>query len=195
MRGLREDEGKLSRLSVSGDDLELSYRRSPILADLGRAAAGLVLALVPLVLLSPAWPVALGLLGLAILFAAFLRQTWRRRGTRVRLAGDAIVLAGPQEQRLAWRDLELLRLRWFGPRREGAGWLDLELRGGGGERIGLTSALEGFELVLARALAEARRNGVLLEPVTQANLTAVLDRAAARPAPVRAPAGSSAPRA
>jgi len=170
-------------VSVSGDDLELGYRRAPLLADLARAAAGMVLVLLPLAFLSPPWPVALGLTGLAALFAVFLRQTWRRRSMHVRLGPDGIVLAGNGDRRcrrLAWSDLDGLRLRWFGARRVGAGWLDLELRGGG-QRIAITSALNGFDLVLDRALAAAERNGVRLEPLTRANLEA------ARGAPPRGP--------
>lgn len=178
-------------LGVSGDELELGYRTGPIVADLARAGAGLVLVLTPLVMLTPSWPVALGLLGLAALFAVFLHQSWRRRGTRVRITEEGIELVGEQDRRLAWRELDLLRLRWFGPRRQGAGWLDLELRGAG-KRIAVTSGLEGFDLVLGRALAAAERNGVVLEAVTQANVAAVL-REAERAA-LKDPAGSSAPR-
>jgi hypothetical protein len=159
-------------VSVSGDDLELGYRRAPILADLARSTAGMVLVLLPLAFLSPPWPVALGLAGLAVLFVVFLHQTWRRRSLRVRLEPDGIVLVGDGDRRrLAWSDLDGLRLRWFGARRVGAGWLDLELRGGG-QRIAITSALNGFDLVLERALAAAERNGVRLEPLTRANLEA-----------------------
>ena len=109
----------------------------------------------------------------------------------MRITEEGIELVGEQDRRLAWRELDLLRLRWFGPRRQGAGWLDLELRGAG-KRIAVTSGLEGFDLVLGRALAAAERNGVVLEAVTQANVAAVL-REAERAA-LKDPAGSSAPR-
>lgn len=161
---------------ISQDDVELSYRPYPILADLGRAGAGLALTIAPLFLLAPPWPVAAGLVGLAALFAVFLHQTWQRSRTRILLRLDGIELTGASARFLAWDDLDRLRLRWFGRHRPGAGWLDLELRGGG-SRFSVTSSLEGFELVLQRALAAAERNGVAIEPLTRANLAA-LGRAA-----------------
>lgn len=178
-------------MSVPEDDLELAYRRRAIFADLARGAGGLALVLWPLGALSPAWPVAFGLAALGGLFAVFLFQTWRRAQLRVRLGDEGIAVSGPRPRRLRWRELRSLRLRWFGPRRSGAGWLDLELAGDG-ERIALTSTLEGFEEVLERAVAAAERNGVALEPVTRANLAAWRGRAAR--GPLRSPAGSSAPR-
>lgn len=156
---------------VSGYDIELSYRRLPVAADLLRAGTGLGLTLLPILLLAPPWPVALGLLALAALFAAFLRQTWQRRQLQVRLEPDGITLIGRHQRHLAWCELAGLRLRWFGPHQPGRGWLDLELRGRQGA-ITVTSALDGFELVLRRALDAAERNGIALEPVTQANLAA-----------------------
>ena len=152
---------------VSGYDIELSYRRLPMAADLLRAGAGLGLTL----LLDPPWPAALALLGLAALFGCFLWQTWQRQRCQIRLDPVGITLTGRRQRHLAWRDLAGLRLRWFGQRQPGRGWLDLELRDGR-NRITVTSALEGFELVLRRALDAAERNGVTLEPVTQANLAA-----------------------
>lgn len=172
----------MGRAAIPGDDLELGYRWAPIWADLLRAGGGLGLALLPLVLLTPPWPVALGLVALGAVFALFLLQTWRRQHSLIRLSEEGIAVTGATERALAWRDLDRLRLRWFGPRRQGGGgWLDLELSGRG-QRIAVTSALDGFELVLDRALAAAERNGVALEPVTRANLEAALGAA---PGPVR----------
>ncbi len=172
-----------------GNAVELRYLASSIWADLARAAGGLALSLVPLAAGGPPWPVSLGLLALAALFAVFLVQSWRRGRSLVRLSEDGVaLLSGGGARQLAWRDLGHLRLRWFGPRRRGAGWLDLELRGSGsGERLSFTSGLAGFEQLLERAVLAADRNGVELEPVTRANLAEVR-------AVVRGPAGSWAPR-
>ena len=158
---------------VPEDGIELRYAAGAIRADLARAAAGLALASAAIAA-RPPWPVALGLVGLAALFATFLLQTRRRGRSAVRLGahGITLVLPSSRSRRLAWRDLERLRLRWFGPRRPGAGWLDLELRGGG-ERLTLNSSLGRFDLVLDQAVRAAERNGVELGPVTRANLAAV----------------------
>lgn len=180
------DRRGLSASDVPGDEVELRYAARSIWADLARGIGGLTLSLAPLALASPPWPVFLGLFGLAALFAAFLLQTWRRGESAVRLSeGGIVLLSGTGSRGLAWRDLERVRLRWFGPRRAGAGWLDLELCGGG-ERLTVTSGLAGFEQVLGQAVAAAERNGVELEAVSRANLAEVLA--------ARGPAGSSAPR-
>lgn len=161
--------------------MELAYRTAPLLADYGRALGGLALALLPLLLLEPPWPVRLGLLALAALFAAFLAQTRQRHRARLRLTQDGLTLLGSPGGQVAWGELDGLRLRWFGGHRPGAGagWLELELMGGGG-RLVVTSALERFDEVLARAVDAAERRGIELEPATRANALAALGRA--RPA-------------
>jgi hypothetical protein len=157
--------------------LDLAYRTAPLVADYARAGAGLALAGVPLVAADPAWPVRLGLLALVALFLVFLAQTRQRQRSRVRLSAGGLALVAGAERRLAWRDLAALRLRWFGSRRLGKGWLELELRGGG-EHLVVTSALERFDAVVAAAVRAARDNGLPLEPSTRANLEALLGRAA-----------------
>jgi hypothetical protein len=163
---------------VPGEPVELAYRTAPLVADYFRAGAGLLLAAAPLAATEPAWPVRLGLVALIALFLVFLAQTWQRQRSRVRLAPGGISLVGPAEQRLAWRELDALRLRWFGSRRQGKGWMELELRGGGGQRLVLTSALQRFDDVVAESVQAARDNGLPLEPSTRANVEALLGRAA-----------------
>jgi hypothetical protein len=157
--------------------VDLAYRTAPLVADYLRACAGLALAGVPLVAADPGWPVGLGLLALVVLFLVFLAQTWQRQRSRVRLSAGGVALLAGAERRLAWRDLDALRLRWFGSRRQGKGWLELELRAGG-ERFVVTSALERFDAVVAEAVNAARDNGLPLEPSTRANLEALLGPAA-----------------
>jgi hypothetical protein len=163
--------------AAAASGVDLAYRPIPLAADYLRACAGLALAGIPLVAADPAWPVGLGLLALVVLFLVFLAQTWRRQRSRVRLSADGVALLAGAERRLAWRDLDALRLRWFGSRRQGRGWLELELRGGG-ERLVVTSALERFDAVVAEAVHAARDNGLPLEPSTRANVEALLGRAA-----------------
>ena len=163
--------------AAAASGVDLAYRPIPLAADYLRACAGLALAGIPLVAADPAWPVGLGLLALVVLFLVFLAQTWSRQRSRVRLSADGVALLASAERRLAWRDLEALRLRWFGSRRHGRGWLELELRGGG-ERLVVTSALERFDAVVAEAVHAARDNGLPLEESTRANVEALLGRAA-----------------
>jgi hypothetical protein len=156
--------------------IELAYRRLPLLADYFRGWAGLALAALPLITMTPTWPVTLGLVALIGLFLGFLVQTWRRQHSRVRLAPTGIEFLGDDRRRLAWRDLDGLRLRWFGSRRQGRGWLELELRGGG-VRLVMTSALDRFDELVADAVQAANDRGLALEPATRANVDALLRRA------------------
>jgi hypothetical protein len=165
------------REPATAGEVELVYRRLPMVADYCRGWAGLGLTALPLFTMQPTWPVALGLSGLVGLFMGFLIQTWRRHRARVLLAPSGIALIQGRERQMAWRDLEGLRLRWFGSRRQGRGWLELEHRGGG-TRIVMTSALDRFDDVVAEAVQAANDRGLPLEPATRANVEALLGRAA-----------------
>ena len=98
---------------------------------------------------------------------------------RVLLGPSSVALVDRAQRRLTWDQLERLRLRWFGSRRQGKGWLELELAGGG-QRLVLSSALEGFDRVVAAAVAAARANDVALEPATSANIEALLGHGSTR---------------
>jgi hypothetical protein len=181
---------------AAGADVVLAYRKGPLLADYLRAAAGLALAGVPLVTMEPSWPIAIGLIALIALFLVFLLQTRRRQHAHVSLRPDGITLVEGLERHLAWRELDALRLRWFGSRRQGRGWMELELRGAG-QRLVLTSALDGFDGIVAQAVHAAEANAVPLEPATLANVATLLGRGKGPEPPrtTRPPGGSSAPRA
>ena len=126
----------------------------PMLADYLRGWTGLGLSGLPLVTMQPSWPIGLALLALRGLFAGFLRQTWRRQHSRLRLAASGVALIGSDGRQVAWRELDGVRLRWFGTRRQGRGWLELELRGCG-PRLVVTSALDRFDQVVAEAVQAA----------------------------------------
>ena len=163
---------------ITLNEVELAYRTAPLVADYLRAGAGIALTVTPLVLMEPAWPVIIGLIALLVMFAGFLVQTWHRQHTRVLLAPSGVALDGRAEQRLAWSELEGLRLRWFGSRRQGRGWLELELSGNG-RRLVISSALHQFEAVVAAAFKAARAKGIVLDSPTLANINALLNRPAA----------------
>jgi hypothetical protein len=161
---------------AAAGEVVLAYRRAPLMADYFRAGAGLALSAVPLATMAPIWPVAIGLASLVGLFGLFLAQTWRRQHSRVRLARGGVALVNGAARSLAWDELDAMRLRWFGSRRQGQGWLELELHGAG-QRLVLTSALDGFDTVVADAFHAARANNVPLESATRANVAALLGQA------------------
>ena len=160
-RAINSETDGSTHHDASSGEVELAYRRLPLLADYFRGWAGLALAALPLITMTPTWPVTLGLVALIGLFLGFLVQTWRRQHSRVRLAPRGRVSWRPAP--LAWRDLDGLRLRWFGSRRQGRGWLELELRGGG-VRLVMTSALDRFDELVADAVQAANDRGLALEP-------------------------------
>lgn len=157
---------------TSGTTVELAYRRTPLLIDYARGLIGLALGTAPLVLLQPPLVLRLFLALLVLLFALFLLQTWRRQRMVVQLSATGIGPAGRDGRELAWRDLDRLRLRWYGPR-GGGGWLELQLRGGG-RRLRLISTLAGFDRVVAEAADAAARNRLRLDPVTDVNLACLI---------------------
>lgn len=155
----------------------LTYRTASLIGDYLRGAAGLGLTLVPLLTLAPTWPIRLGLSVLLVMFAVFLVQTWRRQRLIVRLSRYGLALVARTERQLAWSELDGLRLRWFGSRRYGSGWLELELSAGS-RKLVLSSMLDQFDRVVTAAVAAARQNHVPLEPATHANVEALLGGAA-----------------
>jgi hypothetical protein len=171
------DNGKDAHPDVAPGGVELAYRTVPLLADYLRGWAGLALAALPLVTMEPAWPVVIGLLAMIGLFVTFLVQTWRRQHSRVILAPAGVALVRQAEQRVAWQDLDGLRLRWFGSRRHGKGWLELELCGRGVKLV-MTSALDRFDDVVADAVQAADDRRLALEPATRANVEVLLGHAA-----------------
>jgi hypothetical protein len=152
----------------------LRYPISALYADYLRAAFGLALTAGPLLLLDLAqvMTVLLGMLGL--LFAWFGTRTVLRHLSRVELSGNAIALCGPISRRLAWDDLERMKLAYYAPRRSlNDGWMQLTLRGSDGCSIQLDSTLAGFDQVLGQASRAARAKALSLDGATHANLAAL----------------------
>lgn len=156
----------------------LRYPPAALIGDYARAVAGLVLTALPLSLLplgllriSPwvTWPLG----ACALLFALFGARTAQRQFTRVTVDEEGLRSDGPFGAALRWDELSGLKLRYYATRRgRDDGWMQGALRGPRGT-VRLDSALEGFDAVIERAAAAARRNGVTLTPVTEDNLLAL----------------------
>lgn len=146
------------------------YPTSALLADYGRAGLGFALTGGPVLALEPA-PVFAWCLGLlAAIFAAFAARTAVRQMTHYELSDAALVAVGPWARRLAWDQLEQVRLRFFSTKRDRKeGWMQLDLKGGG-TRLRIDSTLEDFHLVAHRAVEAATARGVPLPDATRGNL-------------------------
>jgi HAMP domain-containing protein len=170
------------------------YPISALYADYLRAAFGLALTAGPLLLLELATVVAALLAVLGVLFAWFAMRTVLRHLSRVELSGNAIALCGPIARRLAWDDLERLKLAYYAPRRSrDDGWMQLTLQGSHGRPIQLDSTLAGFDQVLCRASRAASATALSMDAATHANLAALGLAAAGDPASATAPVSSPAP--
>ena len=172
----------------------MRYPISAIYADYLRAAFGLALTVGPLLLLDLAEVVAalLGVLG--VLFAWFAMRTVLRHLSRVELSGHAIALCGPVARRLAWDDLERMKLAYYAPRRSREdGWMQLTLHGSNGRAIQLDSTLAGFDRILGQASRAARAKALAMDAATHANLAALGLAAAGDPDPAPAPVSAPGP--
>ena len=152
----------------------MRYSAASLYRDYLRTAFGLAVTIGPLLLLHLAAPVAVVLAGLGLLFAWFGMRTIVRHLSQVELSADAIALRGPAPRRLAWCDLERIKLAYYAPRRARQdGWLQLTLSGARGRSIRLDSTLSGFEQVLGEASRVARAKALPLDAATHANLAAL----------------------
>lgn len=164
------------------------YPTKTLIGDYVRSAVGLgigvgVLTSVPA---SPVIVIVFG--GLATLFLVFGLRTVQRQVMHVALTSEEICSAGFVTRVVPWRALELLKLRYYGTRRQrtqgdGAGFMQLTLKGGG-TSMTLESSIEGFQYIAWRAAKAARDNGVSLDPTSAGNLLDLgIDADADEPAP------------
>jgi len=145
------------------------YPAASLSRDYLRAGIGIAITF-PLLLFAEATPaVAVILGGLAALFAGFALRTLGRQFAAVEVGGTAIAVG---RKRIPWARLDAVRLRWFGRRRSGAGWMDMRLRGAG-TRITIDSELDGFLDIARRAARAAVANGLTLSEATRANFRAL----------------------
>jgi len=73
---------------------------------------------------------------------------------------------------MAWGDLQRLKLRYFGTKRQAraeGGFMQLKLKGGG-RSLTYDSGLEGFDYVAWRAAKAIRENGLSMDSTSAGNL-------------------------
>ncbi len=100
-------------------------------------------------------------------------RTALRHNTSIEMTDAEIRAHGLVERRIAWAELERLRLAYFSTRRDRkSGWMQLELSGGGG-KLSLDSRIAGFGEVVRRAADAAAENHLQVSEATAANLEAL----------------------
>ena len=153
---------------------DLRYPHRTLMADYGRAAAGVVLCGAPLLLLEVnRWLAVVLVLGF-LLFAVFLVRTAMRHHTRYLLGHDTLCADGPGGTLVEWSRIDRLKLSYFSTKRDRSdGWMQLSVGSTGGRTVKLDSSLDGFHDIVARAAQAAEAAGLPLSEATRANLKAM----------------------
>ena len=148
------------------------YPARALAGDYIRAVAGLAVGL-GVLLSTPLSPAIVTIFGSwSALFGYFAFRTVQRNVTRVAITDTEICDVGLRTRVMAWADLQWLKLRYFGTKRQAraeGGFMQLKLKGGG-RSLTYDSGMEGFDYVAWRAAKAIRDNGFSMDPPSAGNL-------------------------
>lgn len=150
-----------------------AYPPKVLAGDYTRATAGLAVTAGPALLLDAEPAVVVILTALAALFGIFGLRTALRQATTVAADAEAVETRGPLGKRLAWSDVDSVRLDYFSARRGSAeGWMQMKISGRRG-RIRIDSTIGNF-LQLARTVAAATASApIAMSDITLGNFGAL----------------------
>ena len=153
----------------------LRYPPRSLAGDYIRAASGIVVGFGVLLSVPPS-PGIIAVFGsVAGLCSLFGYRTVQRHLTRVAVTDDQLCNAAFATRVMSWGELERLKLRYYGSRRQAdgkGGFMQLTLKGAG-TSITYESSLDGFKYVTWRAARAARENGISVDPSSAGNLLAM----------------------
>lgn len=148
------------------------YPGRALAGDYVRAGAGLAVGL-GILLSTPLSPAIVVIFGSwSALFGYFALRTVQRNVTKVAVTDTEICDVGWRMRVMAWADLQWLKLRYFGTKRQErsrGGFMQLKLKGGG-RSFTYDSGIEGFDYLAWRAAKAIRENGLSLDPTSAGNL-------------------------
>ena len=151
------------------------YPGRALTGDYIRSAAGIVIGFGVLLSVPPTPAIILVFGGVAGLFSLFGFRTLQRQVTKVAVTEAEICSAGFGSRVMSWADLERIKLRYYGTKRQErgrGGFMQLTLKGGGAS-LACDSGIEGFRYIAWRAAKAARDNGVSVDPASAGNLLAL----------------------
>lgn len=150
----------------------LRYARPALYADYARAAVGVVVCFLPMLLIaSNAFTWSLAALG--VVFLVFAGRTGIRHATEIVVDGSGIAAQGPFGGRIAWDKLARLKLAYYATRRDRkGGWMHLTLAGEG-RTLRLDSSLDGFDEIARLAARAGVSNQLEVSDATRANFAAM----------------------
>ncbi len=164
------------------------YPGKSLIGDYIRSGVGLAVGLSVLASASSSIAIVIIFGTLTALFLAFGLRTAKRQMLRVAITDEEIRGAGLGTRALPWGQLDQLKLRYYGTRRQrvresSGGFMQLTLKGAGATMT-LESSIDGCEYIAWRATKAARENGVNLDPASAGNLLELgIDADADQPAP------------
>ncbi len=151
------------------------YPGRALVGDYIRSAAGMVIGFGVLLSVPPTPAIIVVFGGVAGLFSLFGFRTLQRQMTRVAVTDAEICSAGLGSRVMSWADLERMKLRYYGTKRQErgqGGFMQLTLKGGGAS-LACDSSIDGFTYIAWRAAKAARDNGVSVDPASAGNLLAL----------------------
>ncbi len=149
------------------------YPLRALVGDYIRSSIGVAVGLSVLLTVPASTTIIVIFGGVTLAFLIFGLRTVQHHVMQVALTEEGLGCRDFRTRALPWDDLSLVKLRFFGTRKQaarddGSGFMQITLKGAG---VSMTfeSSLEGFELLAWRATKAARDNGVSLDPATAGN--------------------------
>lgn len=164
------------------------YRYPPraLAGDYLRSGVGLVIGVGVLLSVPPSPAIIVIFGGVAGLFGYFGYRTAQRHIMKVAVTDDEICNSSFGTRVMAWHDLQAVRLRYYGTKRQdrgSGGFMELTLKGAGSS-LRFESSIEGFRYIAWRAAKAMRDNGLSIDPASAGNLLAIgLDADGEKPPP------------
>ncbi len=149
------------------------YPLSALSADYGRAAVGVALLGLPIIMADLSPIILYILLLLALLFLAYGIRTAFRQNTRVTVDRDGIAVSGLTRKIIPWAELRGVDLRYYSTKRDKSdGWMELRIFGDHG-KIKLESTLTDFEAVVRSVARQAGDHDVEISQASRTNMAAM----------------------
>ena len=167
----------------------MMYHRYPLRSliwDYCRTGAGLLIALVPLLIGKPGSVFSVLLTILALLFTGYGLRTLRQHLTAYEIRPDGIVSHGPFKRFYAWDAMSRIHLRYYSTARDKNrrdlkhGWLELKISTASGT-LRIDSEVEGFFTILDAVGKAAADRHIDIDETTEENLKAFRGAASAAP--------------
>ena len=164
------------------------YRYPPraLAGDYLRSGVGVVIGLGVLLSVPPTPAIIVIFGGVAGLFGYFGYRTAHRHIMKVAVTDDEICNSAFATRIISWHDLQAVKLRYYGTKRQergSGGFMELTLKSGRSS-LRYESSLEGFRYIAWRAAKAMRDNGLSIDPASAGNLLAIgLDADGEKPPP------------